>query len=245
MKLNEITIIVPTKNEARNIPLLLGSLPPECPLIVVDNSADETREIIHAQRPDNTRIIIHPGNIPAARQAGAEAARTAWLLFTDADVHFASDYFGNLNHYETCDLIYGTKASQGQFDRYYLNFKKGQKFFSLLDIPTVSGSNFIIRRNVLEAIGGFDLLLSVNEDSEIGFRVQKSGYEVCFAENLVVFEHDHRRLQRGRLRKTLHSLLRCSLLYLGLFPSTLRKGDWGYWSKSDESNKSVWKFTAQ
>ena len=42
MKLEEITLIVPTKNEERNIGKFLSSLPPKLWLTVVDASEDET-----------------------------------------------------------------------------------------------------------------------------------------------------------------------------------------------------------
>ncbi len=88
--LEEITIVLPTRNEAVNIPDFLGSLPPAVPLVVVDASDDETPKLIQSLRPHNTTLIYHPGNVTVARQLGAEAATTNWLLFTDADVAFHS-----------------------------------------------------------------------------------------------------------------------------------------------------------
>jgi hypothetical protein len=58
--------------------------------------------------------------------------------------------------------------------------------------------------------------------------------KVCFAPDLVVYAHDHRRLYRGPLRKTLHSITRCLLLYLGLISESWLSHDWGYWSYLDE-----------
>lgn len=47
-----------------------------------------------------------------------------------------------------------------------------------------------------------------------------------------VYATDHRRLERGLLRKTAHTLSRCLLLYWDLVPSRWRNGDWGYWSEA-------------
>jgi hypothetical protein len=45
----------------------------------------------------------------------------------------------------------------------------------------------------------------------------------------MVYATDHRRIERGRAKKTLHSIGRCLLLYSDLMPKRLRSLDWGYW----------------
>lgn len=231
--LEEITVVLPTRNESANIPVFLQSLPPELSLIVVDASDDETAAIVATLRPKNTRIIRHPGNITTARQIGAEEAVTSWLLFSDADVSFDSHYFENvipyLHHY---DAVYGPKKSHGAFNIYYSWFSRSQQLAHTLGIPAASGSNLMIRRDVFGRIGGFDMTLSVNEDSEIAWRLNRLGYNIAFASSLAVYEHDHRRLEMGRFKKTTHSLLRCALIFSGLMPKHLRQRDWGYWVES-------------
>lgn len=58
--------------------------------------------------------------------------------------------------------------------------------------------------------------------------LQMNGYRIDYDPRLKVYEFDHRRLDRGILRKTFHSLSRCALLLCGL-KSLLRGNDWGYW----------------
>ncbi|MCA9958462.1 MAG: glycosyltransferase [Anaerolineales bacterium] len=227
----EVSVIVPTRNEAHNVPCFLRSLPANVLLIVVDASDDETPTIIRRSRPFNTIIIRHPGNVTVARQIGAEAAITEWLLFTDADVLFDRDYFVNLSAHLQGDAVYGPKHSLDRFSHYYRWFGQGQQWMHRLGIPAASGSNLLIRRPVFDAIGGFDLRLTVNEDSEIAWRVKRQGYRIAFARDLVVYARDHRRLEYGRFRKTAHSLLRCALLYSGLMPARWRSHDWGYWKQ--------------
>lgn len=230
--LEEITIVLPTRNEAANIPDFLGSLPPAVPLVVVDASDDETPDLITALRPHGTTIIRHPGNVTAARQIGAETAVTPWLLFTDADVAFHPRYFDRVAAYARHDAIYGPKRSRGEYGRYYHWFSRGQQLIHRLGIPAASGSNLLVRREVFHQIGGFDLDLSVNEDSEIAWRIKRRGYDIAFAPDLLVYEFDHRRLRNGRFRKTAHSLIRCALLFTGLMPQKWRQHDWGYWANA-------------
>jgi glycosyltransferase involved in cell wall biosynthesis len=229
---NTVTLILPTRNEAKNIPALLDTLPPQLPLIVVDTSTDSTPDLITKLRPHNTQVIRHKANVTLARQLGAEAALTPWLLFSDADVTFAPNYFKHLKILYGQDAFYGPKLSQDRYIHYYQWFARGQQASQRLGLPAVSGSNLMIRRTTFQAVGGFDLKLSCNEDSEIGWRIKRFGFRIAFDPALVVYARDHRRLDRGWGRKTLHSLLRCSLLYFNLMPARWRESDWGYWKES-------------
>lgn len=239
IKLDDITIVLPTRNEEHNIGAFLSSLPSTVMLIVVDASDDSTPELITAMRPINTVVLRHPGSVTEARQLGAETAQTPWLLFTDADITFAPDYFESLEKYEDYDVIYGPKLSMDDFFHYYRLFKRTQHLLFSLGIPAASGSNLLIRRSTLTALGGFDLRLVCNEDSEIAWRANRSGYPTVFASDLVVYARDHRRLRLGLIRKTLHSVARCSLLYLNLMPSIWISRDWGYWSQYN--GDSAWR----
>ncbi len=93
MRAEDITTIVPTRNEMRNIPAFLGSIPPDIGLIVVDASGGDTPQCIGEIRPNNTVLLRYPGSIAEARNAGTAVARTPWLVFTDADVTFAPGFF--------------------------------------------------------------------------------------------------------------------------------------------------------
>jgi GT2 family glycosyltransferase len=230
MQIEDVTVIVPTRDEAHNIGAFLASLPEAIHLIVVDASQDATPEMVKTLRPKRTLLLRHPARIAEARQAGAEAATTNWLLLTDADVVFAPDYFGRLVAYRGYyDAIYGPKLSNAEFSRYYGWIAQGQRLADALGVPAVSGSNLFVNKNMLTSVGGFDLQLTCNEDSELGWRIKRHGYRIAFAPDLAVIARDHRRLYRGVWRKTLHSITRCTLLYLNLMPKHWHGRDWGYW----------------
>lgn len=231
MRLDQVTIIVPTKNEVRNIPGFLESIPPAVELIVVDASRDETPQLISSLRPIHTTIMHEHSNVTYARQLGAERATTPWLLFTDADVIFAPTYFDRLLTCPAHAVVYGPKLSLQGYTRYYRWFMRGQQLMDRLGIPAASGSNLLISQSAFRRCGGFDLRLTCNEDSEIAWRIKQFGFDVAFAPELVVYARDHRRLQKGTLQKTFHSIVRCSLLYLNLMPDHWRSYDWGYWSR--------------
>jgi GT2 family glycosyltransferase len=97
-----VSIIVPARNEAHNLPGLLASLraldpAPQEIIVVDDHSTDETGAIARAA---GVRVISPPplpagwNGKPWACHAGAAEARGEYLLFTDADTVHASDSLG-------------------------------------------------------------------------------------------------------------------------------------------------------
>jgi glycosyltransferase involved in cell wall biosynthesis len=232
MDLTDLTLIVPTKNEAHNIRRFLNTIPRQVPVLIVDASSDGTEAIIRRLGRKKVHLLRDGGNIATARQLGAEKARTEWLLFTDADMLFAEDYFeclAGLRPEPRWGGIAGAKLSQDRHRAYFKLFSLGMRICCTLGLPAASGSNMLVRRRALLESGGFDLNLSCNEDSELMWRIHRHGYRVVYASGLKVFEFDHRRLDGGVARKTIHTLARCLLLFFDLMPAALRKHDWGYW----------------
>jgi len=199
----------------------------------VDASQDDTFQLVATHRHD-AKIIRSAASLGAARQLGADAADTAWLLFSDADISFAPDYWLKLSDLvvRPWGAVYGPKLSISEHSGYYRRLARGMLLLDHLGIPAASGSNLLISRRALIAAGGFDVSLRCNEDSEICWRIQRAGYSVHYEPRLVVLARDHRRLERGPWRKDLHSLACCALLYTGLMPERWRSHDWGYWQSS-------------
>lgn len=234
--LPEISVIVPTRNEAQNIPAFLESLPATVELIVVDASTDGTDALIRHLRPTRTRIIRSHARIAEARQLGAQAAHGRWLVFSDADVRFAPDYFDQLARAIHADACYGPKYATPAYPRYSQLFNAGQRALDRLGIAAASGSNMVIRRTALRAVGGFRRDLLVNEDTELMLRMRRRGFRVQYVQQLAVHALDDRRLDRGVARKLLHSLSRNLVILINLYiplPQRWLRHDWGYWTLPD------------
>ncbi|MEQ8717334.1 MAG: glycosyltransferase [Acidimicrobiales bacterium] len=228
----DVTVVVPTRNEAANVGRFLTSLPTDVALVVVDASDDDTPDLIERIRPSAT-VLRERAHIAEARQIGADAATTPWVVCTDIDVAFAPDYFDVLAAHPVGPhdgVVCGAKLSTGDHAAYYRLFTRGSALLTQLGLPAASGSNMVVRTEALADAGGFDLELRCNEDSEVVWRIRGGGWTVGYLEALAVHAFDHRRLERGRVRKTLHSLFRCGLLYSGLMNERVRRSDWGYWS---------------
>jgi glycosyltransferase involved in cell wall biosynthesis len=231
-----VSVIVPTKNERRNLPHLLASLPPDVELVVCDASDDGTAELALALRPMHTRAVAAPGTIAAARQRGAELCHGEVLVFTDADVVFSPDYFARLADRfgdARIDAVCGPKLSRDAYATYYRLVALTQRITSgLFSIAGASGSNMVISRAAFRRLGGFRLELRCNEDTELFLRAGRNGLTVAYDHGLIVWATDHRRLRRGLVWKSVHSLVRNALLYVVCtrprLPRLLEK-DWGYW----------------
>lgn len=61
-----------------------------------------------------------------------------------------------------------------------------QQLFHLCTIP---GTNYVIRRDLLEQIGGWDVK-ALAEDTEISFRVYQNGYRIGFEPHAVTWEQE-------------------------------------------------------
>lgn len=243
MRLDQLTVAVPTKNEAANIAGFLASLDARVALLVVDASTDDTPARIAAARPERTQVIRDEGTIPAARQIALEACETEWILFTDADMAFGSDYWAaweRLALGPAVGAVQGAKLSaDADFRTYYRLFSFGIRAAAWLTIPAGSGSNMIFRRTALRDAGGFDLALTANEDIFALWTVRKAGWRVPYAGGLKVYERDHRRLVQGRAKKTLHSWARSVMLFTGIGADRVRTSSWGYWKDDGGSGSSA------
>ena len=61
-----------------------------------------------------------------------------------------------------------------------------QKLFHLCTIP---GTNYVIRRSIIEEVGGWDVK-ALAEDTEISFRVYQMGYRIQFQPRAVTWEQE-------------------------------------------------------
>jgi chlorobactene glucosyltransferase len=206
-----ISVIVPARNEARNIHrcvlALLAQTYPNYEIIVVDDrSSDETPAILAALQQEHPgRIqVVEGGDLPSgwagkphALQLGAQNAGGDWLCFVDADT-FANP-----------DLLAAalTTARSQQADLFtLLTDQELGSFWEKVILPLVftalsfgfpaeqvndpsrpeaiaNGQFILIRRAVYTAVGGHAAIRDqIAEDKALAQQVKRRGYRLIVAD---------------------------------------------------------------
>ena len=66
--------------------------------------------------------------------------------------------------------------------------------WKLMKLCTIPGTNFIVRRGILEEMGGWDIN-AIAEDTEISFRIYRMGYRIKFLPQAVTWEQEPQTLK--------------------------------------------------
>lgn len=175
-----VSVIIPTYNEEEYLPLLLRSLIAQTykdfEIIVADaHSKDHTRAIA---AEFGARVI--DGGLPArGRNLGAAAAKGDILLFFDADVVLPDPWFlqGTLAEFEkrrlgaaTCKIL---PLSDKKIDKVFHAAFNYFMWVTQATTPHAPGFCIFVRKQVHDAIGGFDEEIRLAEDHDYVSRAAK------------------------------------------------------------------------
>jgi rSAM/selenodomain-associated transferase 2 len=177
--LSKITIIIPTINEANNLPLLLSdlsSIQKEDEIIIVDcGSEDKTIDIANIY---GAKVCISKErNRGLQLDIGAKNSKGDWLIFLHADTRLTHDWYKKIN-----SLLKGNKNSI-----YYFEFKINNKkiIYRVLEILVNFRSRFfkqpygdqglIIHRTTYFKNNGFRKI-PLMEDVDFLRRLNKNNY---------------------------------------------------------------------
>ena len=194
-----VSLIVPARDEADNLPALLASIarlepPPHQVIVVDDHSTDGTGDLARAAGA----TVVVPPPLPAgwlgkswACHAGAQAATGDLLLFTDADTEHGPASLGQaaalleergaalVSAVPEHRVVAGWEALQGPFQLLLLAACRA-------GADGASGGRFAIgqylmfRRDAYERLGGHTAVAGrIAEDLHLAARVRERGGEVA------------------------------------------------------------------
>lgn len=179
---NLVSIIIPTKNESKNIKQCLLSCQSQTykniEIIVVDNySTDKTAEIT---KQFTKNIYLKGSERSQQRNYGAWQARGKYLLFVDADMELEEELIKNClaaiqkQNYQAITIP--EKVPDVDFWSKCRNFEKKLYFRStLIEAPR------FIERNTFKTLGGYDEKIIASEDWDLAIRLRnnKIGIGYC------------------------------------------------------------------
>jgi glycosyltransferase involved in cell wall biosynthesis len=204
-----LAAVIPSHN---GMPLVMDAVrsvleqapPPDEVIVVDDASTDGTSDSLEAAFGSRVRVVRgHFGGAAAARNAGWRAARAPWIGFLDADdlwfpekltvaaealeARPVAAWFFSDGAFRTLDgdLHASWMKSYADLSEPYV----GQPVAELFEVNFILTSSVIVRRDVLEAAGGFDERLSHAEDLDLWIRLARGWPATASRRALVRYQH--------------------------------------------------------
>lgn len=204
-----VSILIPAHNEAKVIAKTLQSIlelnydNKKYEIIVInDNSSDNSAEIlgeIKRDNPERLLKIINTDNISGGRgksnalNIGLAQSKGSFIVVYDADNTPEKNALQELVYAilkdEKAGAVIGKFRCRNKnrnlltrfinLEGIYFQWMAQAGRWQLFKLCTIPGTNFIIRRSILEKLGGWDVD-AITEDTEISFRIYKMGYYIRF-----------------------------------------------------------------
>ncbi len=214
-----VSILVPAHNEGKVIKRTVESLlrfdyPQDRYEIIIinDNSQDNSADIlkdVQEHHPHRLIKVINTDKITGGKgksnalNIGLQEANGKYLVIYDAD---------NTPERQALRYLVSEIESDDRLGAVIGKFRTRNKHVNLLTrfinietlsfqwmaqagrwqlfrLCTIPGTNFIIRRSIIEAMGGWDIN-AIAEDTEISFRIYIMGYRIKFLPKAVTWEQE-------------------------------------------------------
>jgi glycosyltransferase involved in cell wall biosynthesis len=195
MKDNILSIVIPCKNEEKQIGKTLSALERQTvdmskiPVYIADaESTDATLEIIQdfIERGKLKIKIVEGGYPPTGRNNGASYCTSEYILFLDADIELGEDSSIekaiNKALDENLDLVATfIKCKDGnQTDRIF--WEKIHAFtyrYPYIVGPYAAGMFILIRRSTFHKLGGFNEKMILGDDWELTHKIPRRKFGVA------------------------------------------------------------------
>jgi cellulose synthase/poly-beta-1,6-N-acetylglucosamine synthase-like glycosyltransferase len=199
-----VSIVIAARNEAATVgaalPTVFAKDYPELEFIVVnDRSEDDTGAILDRIAAAEPRLrVVHVRELPAgwigknhALHLGAQQATGEWILFTDADVHFAPDALAravaygranSLDHIAAVPHLSGTSHPLGIcVNAFSFAFMVGLRPWQVPDPRSGAhagvGAFNLVRASTYRKLGGHEpLRLRPDDDIKLGKLMKAGGF---------------------------------------------------------------------
>ncbi|WP_058300769.1 glycosyltransferase family 2 protein [Gorillibacterium timonense] len=219
-----VSILVPAHNEGKVIgqtveALLALDYPHDRYEIIVinDNSSDNSAQLlstIQKKNPGRQLIVLNTDTVTGGKgksnalNLGFAECRGELIAIYDADntpERPALRYLvGEITADPTLGAVIGKFRTRNRDASWLTRFINIETLsyqwmaqagrWQLFRLCTIPGTNFIMRRSIVESIGGWDTK-AIAEDTEISFRIYLMGYRIKFQPHAVTWEQEPQTLR--------------------------------------------------
>ena len=187
---DEVTIVVPCKNEESYIYYLLDSLKKQkgmegIRILIADCSTDSTRRVIENHKDWLDIEVIKGGPVSVAKNNGAYLVTTPYILFIDADVRF----FSNTVIYDTLKQMKAQNLHLiGLNIKCYDSDLMAQLSFSIFNtlnkilskwIPFAVGAYLLTRKDKFYEHGKFPCKYPTSEDFHLSRKYDPKKFKIA------------------------------------------------------------------
>jgi glycosyltransferase involved in cell wall biosynthesis len=194
-----LSVIIPCRNMGSTLGAQLDALaaqawPEPWEVIVSDNgSSDDSVRVVqrYAARLPNLRLVDasdRPG-AAHARNVGARHAKASALAFCDADDEVGENWLAAMDRALSRHDFVACRLDVGKLNREWVRHPQEYGLQELWYPPyvAVAGSCGLgVKRDVHEAVGGFDETLLRAQDTDYCVKIQLLGVNLIFAEDAVM-----------------------------------------------------------
>lgn len=237
----EVSVVLPAFNRAESLGTAMDSVLAQADvrleLIVVDDGSTDATAAVAEAHPDPRVWVLRLGEnrgAAAARNAGIAAAHAPWVAFQDSDdLWLPGKLAAQLARCGPKDVVAvycamriddpegvsrrGSRIVPGPEVR----LREGAILPALLRDSFVSTQTLMVRRDVLDRLGGFDAAMPALQDWELMLRVAAQGRVAFVPEQLVVQRFSANSLTRVRARRA-EARARILARHAGLFAADPR-----------------------
>ena len=219
----KVSIIVATRNNEQTISECLGAIfelnyPKDLlEIIVVDGCSQDATVEIARRYP--VQVVSMPFNAPASYNHALKLISNEVLGFIDSDAKVEKEWLNKLINYLDDPQVAGVSGSIETWNKKNpwarsIGYDLKNRYARLKKyVVRVATMNLLLKKSVIEEVGGFDENLPSQYDTDLGFRITSKGFKVVYEPNAKCY-HFHRSTVNGYFRQQLQYGKNTTKLYL-------------------------------
>jgi glycosyltransferase involved in cell wall biosynthesis len=205
------TVVITTKNRPEYLREAVDSVLRQdsnylAKLVIVDDGSDiPVSDQLHDLQSNDWEVLRNDQSVgvSAARNQGARAAKSAWVIFLDDDDwledNFISAITATAEGENPPDFIWSSRTMVFEDKNVEIpkqapscsSLEAGNSDAVLAGLLDATSSGMAFRRESLIEVGGFDERLTVSEDRDLIFKLLSEGYRASPAQAAILFFRIH------------------------------------------------------